>query len=71
MFFVLDSLNYRRAPKAVREKETAQEEWRYDGLKNVIFLLVILVAVFLVTSSKMKSGAATVVDEDIAAGQEA
>jgi len=31
----------------------------------------ILLAVFLVTSSKMKSGKATVVDEDIAAGQEA
>ncbi len=29
----------------------------------------ILIAVFLVTSSKMKSGAATVVDEDLAAGQ--
>jgi drug/metabolite transporter (DMT)-like permease len=31
----------------------------------------ILLAVFLVTSSKMKSGKATVVDEDIAAGQKA
>jgi drug/metabolite transporter (DMT)-like permease len=31
----------------------------------------ILLAVFLVTGSKMKSGKATVVDEDIAAGQEA
>jgi hypothetical protein len=30
----------------------------------------ILLAVFLVTSSKTKSGKSTVVDEDIAAGQE-
>jgi drug/metabolite transporter (DMT)-like permease len=34
-------------------------------------MAAILVAVFLVTSSKMKSGAATVVDEDLAAGQKA
>ncbi|MBB5318269.1 EamA family transporter [Tunturibacter empetritectus] len=34
-------------------------------------MAAILVAVFLVTSSKMKSGAATVVDEDVAAGLEA
>jgi drug/metabolite transporter (DMT)-like permease len=34
-------------------------------------MAAILVAVFLVTSSKMKSGAPTVVDEDIAAVQEA
>jgi hypothetical protein len=31
----------------------------------------ILLAVFLVTSSKMKSGKLTAVDEDIAAGQKA
>jgi drug/metabolite transporter (DMT)-like permease len=34
-------------------------------------MAAILVAVFLVTSSKMKSGAATVADEDVAAGMEA
>jgi drug/metabolite transporter (DMT)-like permease len=34
-------------------------------------MAAILVAVFLVTSSKMKSGAASVVDEDVAAGMEA
>jgi drug/metabolite transporter (DMT)-like permease len=34
-------------------------------------MAAILVAVFLVTSSKMKSGAATVVDEDVASGLEA
>ena len=36
-----------------------------------IGMAAILVAVFLVTSSKMKSGAPTVVDEDVAAGLEA
>ena len=47
MFFVVDSRNYRRAPRPVREKETASERWRCDGLANVFFLAVILGAVFL------------------------
>lgn len=47
MFFVVDSLNYRRAPKPIREKETAQERWRFDGLANGFFLALILGAVFL------------------------
>ncbi|MCU0784194.1 MAG: sodium:proton antiporter [Verrucomicrobia bacterium] len=47
MFFVVDSLNYHRAPKAVRDKETAREQWRFDGLPNLFFLAVILVAVFI------------------------
>src|SRR5439155_8077281 len=42
-----DWLNFRRAPQAVREQETARETWRFDGLHNVVFLLVILGAVFL------------------------
>lgn len=47
MFFVVDSFNYRRAPKVIREKETAHEQWRFDGLANVFFLAVILGAVFI------------------------
>ena len=47
MFFVVDSFNFRRAPKPVREMETAREQWRFDGLGNVFFLAVILVAVFI------------------------
>ncbi|MEK7707951.1 MAG: sodium:proton antiporter [Verrucomicrobiota bacterium] len=47
MFFVVDSLNFRRAPRPVREMETAHERWRIDGLPNLFFLAVILVAVFI------------------------
>lgn len=47
MFYVVDSVNYRRAPKPVRERETAHEQWRCDGLPNLFFLAVILGAVFL------------------------
>jgi Na+/H+ antiporter NhaD/arsenite permease-like protein len=47
MFFVVDTLNYRRAPKPIREKETAHGSWRFEGMTNVMFLLVILAAVFI------------------------
>ncbi len=47
MFFVVDSFNFRRAPKPIREKETAREQWRFDGLSNIFFLAVILGAVFI------------------------
>lgn len=47
MFYIVDQLNFRRAPKSVRQKETANEQWRFDGLGNIFFLLVILGAVFI------------------------
>lgn len=47
MFYVVDRLNFARAPREVREKETAHEEWRFDGLSNIFFLAIILTAVFV------------------------
>jgi Na+/H+ antiporter NhaD/arsenite permease-like protein len=47
MFYTMDSINFRRAPKTVREMETAHEQWRFDGLSNIVFLVVILGAVFV------------------------
>ena len=47
MFFVVDTRNFRRAPKSVRERETAREHWRFEGLNNLFFLAVILCAVFI------------------------
>ena len=47
IFFALDTRNFRRAPKEVRKIETAQEEWRFDGLPNVVFLAIVLGAVFI------------------------
>jgi Na+/H+ antiporter NhaD/arsenite permease-like protein len=46
-FYGFDRVNYRRAPLAVREKQTSREEWRLEGLGNLFFLAVILAAVFL------------------------
>jgi Na+/H+ antiporter NhaD/arsenite permease-like protein len=47
MFFAVDWLNYRRAPRSVRDQLTAREEWRFDGLANIFFLAIILCAVFV------------------------
>ncbi len=47
MFYAVDARNYRRAPEAVRELETAHEAWHFDGLGNLFFLAVIFGAVFI------------------------
>lgn len=47
MFYVVDRRNFLRAPRIIREKETDQADWRFDGLGNVFFLAVILGAVFI------------------------
>ncbi|MBK8094834.1 MAG: sodium:proton antiporter [Verrucomicrobiaceae bacterium] len=47
VFFVIDARNFLRAPKEVREAETAQETWYFRGLMNVLWLLLVLGAVLL------------------------
>jgi Na+/H+ antiporter NhaD/arsenite permease-like protein len=49
IFLIADTRNFRRAPEAVRELETAHEEFRVDGKRNFIFIGIILAAVFLPT----------------------
>jgi Na+/H+ antiporter NhaD/arsenite permease-like protein len=46
-FWVLDRRNFARAKKAVRDQQTAEETWRFDGLRNLIPLGLILGAIFL------------------------
>ena len=48
IFFVMDTHNFKRAPKAIQTKETASaEEWRFTGTHNVFFLAMIIGAVFI------------------------
>ncbi|MDP1591320.1 MAG: sodium:proton antiporter, partial [Prosthecobacter sp.] len=47
VFYAMDSVNFRRAPKEVRELETAHEDWFFRGLLNVVWLAVVLGSVFL------------------------
>ena len=45
IFFLLDRANFLRAPKAVRDAETAKETWEFRGLHNVFFIALVLFAV--------------------------
>ena len=47
LFCVLDRINFRRAPEVVRELETGYEKFRIDGKRNLFFVTLILLAVFL------------------------
>jgi Na+/H+ antiporter NhaD/arsenite permease-like protein len=47
MFYVVDKINFARAPRAAREKKIAPETWKFDGLASLFFLAVILGAVFV------------------------
>ncbi len=48
LFYIIDAANYLRAPKEVRARlAEPPDEWRFEGLGNVVYLLVILGAVFI------------------------
>jgi len=47
IFYFIDRKNFLSAPRDVREKEAAHENWSVEGLPNLFFLTVILVAVFV------------------------
>ncbi|MEO8352326.1 MAG: sodium:proton antiporter [Chthoniobacteraceae bacterium] len=51
IFWVVDRRNFFRAPREIREKETAHEEFKIEGYRNFGFLAVILVAVIAVPAS--------------------
>lgn len=47
VFYILDVRNFKRAPQDVRETVTANEEWHFGGLLNLVWLGVVLGAVLL------------------------
>lgn len=48
MFYIVDSINYRKAPKEVREEMAEPpDQWRFEGHINLVFLGIILGAVFI------------------------
>jgi Na+/H+ antiporter NhaD/arsenite permease-like protein len=47
IFFVLDKINFNRAPQVPAETETARGGWQFSGLPNLFFLAMILGAVFV------------------------
>src|SRR3954465_7661261 len=40
VFYFLDRRNFLRAPKTVRDAQTARESWQFTGLHNLLFLLL-------------------------------
>ncbi len=65
VFYIADSINIRRAPRKVMEKQTAHESWKFDGAHNLFFIAIILAAVlcnkslpFLVPEAIMVAAAA-------------
>jgi Na+/H+ antiporter NhaD/arsenite permease-like protein len=49
VFYMFDAINFKRAPRDVREAVTAHEEWHFGGLLNLLWLGVVLGAVLLPT----------------------
>lgn len=49
VFFIMDQRNFLKAPREIREKETAAEKWEISGFSNLIFLGVILGSIFIST----------------------
>jgi Na+/H+ antiporter NhaD/arsenite permease-like protein len=47
VFFIFDTRNFSRIPKHIRDAETAEEHWHFSGLINILWLGVVLAAVFL------------------------
>lgn len=47
IFYGIDTRNFNRAPKEIRDAETHHETWTFRGLRNVICLAAVLGAVFI------------------------
>jgi Na+/H+ antiporter NhaD/arsenite permease-like protein len=56
IFYVVDKINFARAPRGVREQETAQETWKFEGWANLFFLAVIIGAVFVEQPAFLREG---------------
>jgi Na+/H+ antiporter NhaD/arsenite permease-like protein len=47
LFCCMDVRNFKRAPKEVAARETANETWMFRGMGNLLLLLTVLIGVFL------------------------
>ncbi|WP_233256632.1 sodium:proton antiporter [Opitutus sp. ER46] len=46
-FYVFDLRSYKRMPKPLQAEVAEKDTWQFEGLVNLIFLLVVILAVFL------------------------
>ncbi|MDX1950996.1 MAG: sodium:proton antiporter [Verrucomicrobiota bacterium] len=57
IFFALDYRNYLKAPKAVRRALAEPEDtWQFQGMRNVFFLALVLMAVFIQNPIFLREG---------------
>ena len=57
IFYVVDQRNYHRAPREVRARlAEPHDQWRFEGLGNLVFLAVILGAVFIENPPFLREG---------------
>lgn len=57
MFYAVDMVNYRRAPKSVRDAVAEPaDHWRFEGLWNLVLLAVLLGAVFIDKPVMLREG---------------
>ena len=47
MFYAVDKIHFAHAPRAIRKPAAVPENWKFDGRWNLVFLAVIIGAVFL------------------------
>lgn len=45
VFYIADTMNFRKAPPAIANKMTDDENWKFDGLHNLFFIAAIIAAV--------------------------
>lgn len=50
IFYLLDRVNFLKAPRGIREMETAHEEWRASGLPNIALMAGVLAAIIFLPS---------------------
>jgi Na+/H+ antiporter NhaD/arsenite permease-like protein len=54
VFYFIDRNNYRHTPDKVRKEIDKSEHWKFDGLINVLFLLIIIAAVFITAQAFLR-----------------
>lgn len=47
VFFIFDAISHKKESLRIRRKETVNEEWKFSGGYNIIFLIMIVGAVFI------------------------
>lgn len=56
VFFILDWRNFQRAPTVIRDKETSSKAWRFEGLHNLLWLGLVLGALFIRNPPFLREG---------------